>query len=197
VAAAKSISPATIDVVAISQTRIRGSRMIATPPSTSSSPGIIASSPNPRFPEVFLNMADMGQDSIGFSPSDILFIISAQTDRPFVTFSSLSAHIIGPQQSGIANSPVSSADSLLRFWLCSFMILPLSFLAPSCIGAVDGVDGSLWERDTYDIDVGRMVVCSNEQSLCESKNKNSVSEPSLQIVGRLASRTVWEPGRES
>jgi hypothetical protein len=91
----------------------------------------------------------MGQDSIGFSPSDILFIISAQTDTPFVTCSSLSAHsIIGPQQSGIANSAVPSAASLVQFRFCSFMILPLSFLAPFCKGAFDGVDGSLRERDT-------------------------------------------------
>jgi len=96
-----------------------------------------------------LNIADMGQESIGFFPSVVLFIISAQTDRPFEPFSSSSAHIIiGPQQSGVANSAVPSVASLVRFRFCSFMILPLSFLAPFCRGAFDGVDGSVRERDT-------------------------------------------------
>jgi len=169
------------------------------PPEHEQKPGIIASSPNPRFPAVFLNIADMGQDSIGFSPPVILFIISAQTDRSFVACSSLSARsIIGPQQSGIADSAVSSAASLKRFRFFSSMILPLSFLAPFYGGAFDGVDGSLRERDTrgsrHDIDFGRLVICSIEQNLCEGGDKNSMSEPPLRIVGQRDSRTVREPG---
>jgi len=104
-AATRSSNPNRIDVPATNQTRICGSRMIATPPSTRSSPGIIASSPSPHFPEVFLNIADIGQDSIGLSS----FVSPRLADVGSHTF--FIRAIIGLQQSGIEKFPVSSVVS--------------------------------------------------------------------------------------
>ncbi len=79
-APASSAIPATIEAVAMSQTSTCGSKMIATPAMTQSSPGVIASGLKPRVLDALARISLIGHGCFASPPAVIFAITSAHFD---------------------------------------------------------------------------------------------------------------------